>query len=137
MNQTFPDIEIYIKDADVNAVLAWLDVVFDSIEFSKRGQRILITLNSSRGLEDCVLLPNAVKGNFASLWFKSGNTSWDTDRDCALDAFSYLNQEIRCSTSGWDSSETDTGEGDASETVSDDRWLRIDSSGESLLQWQT
>ena len=62
----------------------------------------------------------------------SGNTPWDTDRDCALAAFSYLNKEIRCSTSGWESSETDSGEKDSSE-----KWLRIDSTGESTIEWQT
>ena len=127
MAQSFPDIEIYIKDADVNAVMAWLNVVFDSIDSTKKGRSIQITLNSPSGQVDCVLLPNAVKGNFASLWFKSGSTPWDTDRYCPHDAFSYLNLEVRCSTSGWDNTEVDTSES----------WLRIDSSGESTVQWQT
>ena len=127
MTQLFPDIEIYIKDPNVSSVLEWLKMVFDKVDASEKGTTTLITMQSSRGIEKCVVLPNAVKGGFASLWFKSGNTPWDTDHDCARAAFASLNQEVRCSTGGWETSNSE----------SDETWLRIDSQGESMINWQT
>ena len=127
MAQSFPDIEIYIKHVDANAVLTWLNTVFELVDTSTKGKRTLFEFNSPLGILNCVLFPNAVKGNFASLWFKSGNTPWDSDRECALEAFSHLNQEIRCSTGSWQTTDAEN----------DETWLCINTHGETLIHWQT
>ncbi len=127
MTETFPDIEIYIKDPDFASVVAWLKLVFESVDPYIEGKRTLMTLNSSSGSVSCVYLPHAVRGNFASLWFKSGNTPWNTDRDCALAAFAYLNREVRCSTGGWQTNDKNN----------DESWLRVNGNGESMVSWQS
>jgi len=131
MTESFPDIEIYIRKPDTSSVLAWLGSIFESVDASAKGRRTLIKLESPNGIVDCVLLPDAVKGNFASLWFKSANTPWKTDRDCALEAFSQLHQEVRCSTIGWESDEKEN------EEESEETWLQITEDGESMISWLT
>jgi hypothetical protein len=126
MAESFPDIEIYIKNPDTNSILAWLGSIFESVDASTKGRRTLIKLKSPDDVVDCLLLIDAVKGNFASLWFQSSKTHWKTDKECALDAFAQLHQEIRCSTHGW---ETD-------EIENEETWLKITGDGESTISWQ-
>lgn len=71
---------------------------------------------------ECVVLERAAPGGFTSVWFKSANTPWDSDRACALDAFDYFGLEVRCSTGSW------SGDEEAG-------WIAISSQGESEITW--
>jgi hypothetical protein len=115
MSRRFPDLEIYIKRVDVEAVTAWLQSNFTLVRTETTSEHTVCHLQSNDkpgkpGLSDqadmqCVILQKAVKGGYVSVWFKQNNTAWDTDRDCAEQAYAYFSAlgdtEIRCSTGGW------------------------------------
>ncbi|MFP6805797.1 MAG: hypothetical protein VB957_01170 [Pseudomonadales bacterium] len=132
LNESFPDVEIYIKDPELDSILAWLGTVFDSLDSQQNKKTDKVTLTLSLGSDhiEAKLIPNVVKGNFASLWFNSADTPWQTDRDCALSASDFLHKEIRCSTGTWSSNEADD---DGEENL----WLKFDADGESTISWNT
>ena len=117
MSEAFPDIEIYIKDVAENALLEWLRSHFD-IESGKQ------TITLTRGTEKtaCLIVPDAAKGGYTSVWFKSNHTPWPTDIDCARDAHKFLNKEARCSTGSWENEEGG--------------WLKINQQGETKVVWE-
>lgn len=122
MSDRFPDIEIYIKRAPLADIVAWLTRRFTVTETRRRGDTIICELGHGAG--ECAIVENAVKGGFTSVWFKSPDTHWATDRDCALEAVEVLGVEVRCSTGSWQE------QGDAP------GWLRITPEGESPIHWQ-
>ena len=132
MTTPFPDVEIYIKDPDPEKILHWLGQTFDAVEVNaaandKNAKKMTMTATSGKEQVQCVFLLNAVKGNFASLWFKSAATPWTSDRDCAASAYQHLQTEIRCSTGAWQSTDSED----------DESWLCFSSDGESTVSWKT
>ena len=72
---------------------------------------------------ECIILLKATKGGYTSVWFKSNDTNWNTDKDCAVDAFKFFApNEIRCSTGGWE------GEDEGG-------WFRITEAGIKIANW--
>lgn len=119
-----PDIEIYLKDAELDAVSAWLtSALGDCADWQQRGQ----TFKSRAGGIPLTWLPKAV-GKWHSLLLESDATPWATDRDCAVAACAALGVEVRCAPSGWS-------EGEGEEEA--DRWLRITAEGVSEITWRT
>lgn len=132
MTEPFPDVEIYIKNPNQDKILRWLGEIFGGISvegepLNDKAKKVTLIVKNGVDLIPCVFFPNAVKGKFASLWFKSGATPWNTDRDCALSAFEYLQTEIRCSMGPW---KPDDGQNDES-------WLCINADGESTVVWKS
>lgn len=114
----FPDIEIYLKRVGTEDVLSWLEQAVGPFE-------IVRTAPSTRCKFPemfCTITEDVAKGGYASVWFESNQTHWDTDRDCALAAFDQFKVEVRCSTGGWE------GEDDGG-------WLRITDKGEQVVNW--
>ena len=140
MATPFPDVEIYIKDPDPEKILHWLDQAFDAVDVkadvitdvkagadNQSAKKMTVTATMGDEQVQCVFLRNAVKGNFASLWFKSDATPWTNDRDCAASAYQYLKTEIRCSTGAWQPNDRED----------DETWLCFNSDGESTVSWKT
>lgn len=119
-----PDIEIYLKDAELDAISAWLSAALgDCGEWQARGQ----TFKTRAGGIPATWLPKAV-GKWHSLLLESDATPWATDRDCAEAACAALGVEVRCAIGGWSEDESDEAA---------DRWLRITSEGVSEITWRT
>lgn len=72
----------------------------------------------------CNISENVAKGGFTSVWFKTNETPWENDHECAVSAFDYFQIETRCSTGGWE------GEDDGG-------WLRITDKGSQTVNWHT
>lgn len=119
MTDRFPDIEIYIKRPALDDVIAWLDRRFSVKGTAQQGDTVMCMLEGFQ----CAIVEDAVKGGFTSVWFKSADTPWATDRDCALEAAREFGLEVRCSTGSWQ--EDDEGP----------EWLRITPEGESVVDW--
>jgi hypothetical protein len=99
----FPDIEIYVKRVELDAVTAWLSQYFEITGTKDTREGVVFELkNDDQEAFECVVAENVVKGGFASVWFKRNVTKWQTDRECAVDANEYFKLEVRCSTGGWD-----------------------------------
>ncbi|NQV64124.1 MAG: hypothetical protein HQ497_02060 [SAR86 cluster bacterium] len=117
--QAFPDIEIYIKRPDLSALQDWLNGLMGPITSMTNGATTSITMANS---QVCVIVENVVKGGYTSVWFKSDQTPWATDRDCALAAWEALGLETRCSNGGWDGND-------------EQGWRRFTAAGETIVNW--
>ncbi|CAD5109089.1 hypothetical protein [Zestomonas carbonaria] len=123
-----PDIEIYLKDADRDAVIRWLSQTLGPCtEWRQKGQTFKCEIDSAAGPIPLTWLPKAV-GSWNSLYLDSPNTPWADDLACAHAAFAALGVEIRCAPGGWQEEE---GEDEA------DRWIRVSAAGEEEIVWRT
>ena len=119
-----PDIEIYLRDADHQAVVAWLEqAIGPCTPWQRKGQ----TFKCLSGDVEVTWLPQAV-GKWHSLYLESDATPWDDDLACAQAAHAALGVEVRCSPGSWDEKQ---GEEDA------DRWLRVSDEGVTEIAWRT
>ena len=122
MSDRFPDIEIYIKRPALADIVGWLDRRFGVRDTRRQGETLICSLGDAGA--ECFIVENAVKGGFTSVWFRSGDTPWPSDRDCALEASAAFGLEVRCSTGTWQEEDDDsTG------------WIRITPAGESNINW--
>ncbi|MGR2738276.1 hypothetical protein ACUY1T_07475 [Billgrantia sp. Q4P2] len=97
----YPDIEIYLRQAPLDAINAWLGETLDAAPLHGAGRSKWQTRGHHEGHEIPVLLVEQAADGFASLWFDSQHTPWLRDCDCARDAASRLGCEVRCSLGGW------------------------------------
>lgn len=154
VSEPFPDIEIYVKGVASTDIEPWLQQHFGVTVISS-GTSYLLTYQDVSS--ECLVVPNAVSGDFTSIWFKSNNTPWETDLDCANSAYAFFKKEIRCSAGSWEgeadgenestthNDEHDRGNEDENDHVNDHEdhendhensgWLRIDSNGTTTISW--
>lgn len=119
-----PDIEIYLKDADLPALTAWLTESLGSCsEWQTHGQ----TQKCRAGNIPVTWLANAV-GKWNCLVLDSDQTPWTDDLACAQAACAALGVQVRCAPGAWSEEQ---GEEDA------DRWLKITTDGVTEIQWRT
>lgn len=119
-----PDIEIYLKDADHQAIAAWLTQALGPCsDWQQKGQ----TFQCRAGDVPVTWLPKAV-GKWHSLYLASDATPWDDDVACAKAAYAALNVEIRCAPGSWEEEESDE---------QADQWLRISADGVQEITWRT
>ena len=117
-----PDIEIYLREDHVPALLDWLGTQGElQLPAGKRQGNLMLN-------GECIpvqIIPKAA-GKWTSIWFDSPDTPWATDAECAQAVFDATGQEVRCSVGTWQ--ETD-GEADA------DRWLKVNANGAEEFSW--
>lgn len=121
-----PDIEIYLRDDHVDELIQWLGHDIGQLSLKSPvglTQRGVLSISAA---SIPLMIVRKAAGKWASVWFESDQTPWETDRDCARAVHSALCREIRCSVGGWTESD---GEADA------DRWLKINAEGESEFVW--
>ena len=121
-----PDIEIYLKDADVDhkQIAEWLaQAIGPCSEWKQKGH----TFKCQAGNIPVTWLPKAV-GKWNSLYLESDQTPWADDVACARAAFAALGVEVRCAPGGW---VEEDGEEDA------DRCVRISADAEEEITWRT
>ena len=121
-----PDIEIYIKNSSVPALLKWLGERFE--DASKVKSRAT-THELSVVFEDRtipVMIQERVVGKpWISIWFNSDATPWATDLDCAKEISETLGVQTRCIINGWQ-------EGDEP-----DEWWRLENGQQEKVIWNT
>lgn len=119
-----PDIEIYLKDAELPAVTAWLEQAIGACTpWQTRSQ----TSQCRAGDIPVTWMPKAV-GRWSSLLLASDQTPWEDDLACAKAAFAALGVQVRCAPGSWSEEQ---GEEDA------DRWLKVTAEGVSEITWRT
>lgn len=122
-----PDIEIYVREEHLDALTDWLGQELGSFELKPWNELV------RRGTLTCgerkipVMIVRKAAGKWASVWFDSAYTPWESDLDCARAIYKGLQEEVRCSVGGWSEEEDDP---DA------DRWIKINASGEVEFTWQ-
>ena len=118
-----PDIEIYLKDCDLEAVSHWLSTALAATpRWLTKGQisQALIAQLPVTWFKHAV-------GKWNSLLIESADSPWATDLDCAQAAYATLGVEVRCSLGGWQESQ---GEADA------DQWLKVTAEGVTEFTWR-
>ncbi|KXS39708.1 hypothetical protein KGQ90_09495 [Modicisalibacter tunisiensis] len=99
--ERYPDIEIYLAGADLEALNAWLGERLDAAPLQPAGKRKWRGRGYCAGEAIPVLLVEGVADGFASLWLDSPATPWPRDIDLAREAVQRLGCEVRCSLGGW------------------------------------
>ncbi|WP_275288692.1 hypothetical protein [Halomonas elongata] len=99
--EAYPDIEIYLAKAKLEALNAWLGETLDTPPLASAGKHRWRTQGQRNGHAIAILLVAKAADGFASLWFDSPDTPWTTDTDCAREAANRLDCEVRCSLGGW------------------------------------
>lgn len=122
-----PDIEIYLLSCPNEKIIAWLENHFSILEQKQLNAEMLaLTISDGTNKIKVQILEQAAGKRFTSVWFDSNKTPWESDIDCARDAYKHLNCEIRCNAAGWQ----ETGDEDP------DQWWHINQYEEGLLIWK-
>ncbi|MFT7687005.1 MAG: hypothetical protein ACI9FB_002353 [Candidatus Azotimanducaceae bacterium] len=133
MKEVYPDLEIYIKRVETISIIDWLTTCFKKVNKSlieTKNHKLSTTCLFSSGSSEedekvtCVIMEKAAKGGFVSVWFKTNQTPWRTDREFALEAFDFFKAEVRCSTGPWEGGD-------------EDGWIRFTEDGEQIVNWLT
>jgi hypothetical protein len=126
-----PDIEVYIKDISVDAIISWLNDVFVSVEKQNALGKASITLQCKIKDETDIIstipvtiFTGAAGKLYTSLWFQSDKTPWSTDIDCAIQLVEATGNEVRCSTNGWEEAED-----------ADNQWWKVTAEGKTIVNW--
>lgn len=125
-DQRHPDIEVYIKNRPLEAVLDWLGQRCDSVQTqnSVGGTHALEIVIEGTSVP-VMIHEKAVGKAWISIWFRSDATPWVRDLDCALELSAALDTQVRCIASGW------------SEGEDPDEWWRVENGQSEKIQWQT
>lgn len=124
MMQRYPDIEIYLAQAPIDALSAWLGETLDAPPLEAAGKHKWRATGRIAGKPVPILLVERAADGFASLWIDSGATPWLRDVDCAREAAKWLGCEVRCSLGGWQPGDNP------------DRFWRVMPSGEeAAIDW--
>ena len=126
----YPDIEIYIQQVKLPELVDWRTSRLEVSSIEEKGKSTVLMLMNTNDDDIiangtsmvCTIVPEAVKGNFTSVWITPNNTEWLTDRDFAREAHNHFQLETRCSTGSWDGSD-------------EQGWLRLTPDGESIVNW--
>ena len=121
-----PDVEIYAKRVRFSDVVEWLESYFSIDEQRTVGSTLKLKLTKEGSSMTCTIAENVAKGGYTSIWFDSSSTPWQTDEECAQDAYNHFQVEIRCSVDGWTSESEDSGS-----------WYRFTESGKTVVNWLT
>ncbi|MBB3230000.1 hypothetical protein [Halomonas stenophila] len=122
--ERYPDIEIYLATADLEALSRWLGETLGAEPLAPAGKQRWRTRGHGGDDDIPVLLVAQAADGFASLWLDSPHTPWPTDADFARAAAATLGCEVRCSLGGWQPGDDP------------DRFLRVLPDGsESAIDW--
>lgn len=121
------DIEVYIKDISVDAIINWLNDIFEDVLVQGEHDKTPLTLECKlKGTEIILatIFTSAAGKLYTSLWFQSDKTPWNTDLDCAIQLVEALGSEVRCSTNSWEEVED-----------SDNQWWKVTTEGKEIVSW--
>ncbi|WP_293268684.1 hypothetical protein [Neptunomonas sp.] len=127
-DQRHPDIEIYIKNRSISSVENWLSALGTDLKTlpaqnvsDKNTHEFSVII---AGTSIPVFIHERAAGKaWTSVWFKSDQTPWVKDLDCARVASVALETQVRCIASGWKNGDDP------------DEWWKVEDSIEELIQW--
>jgi len=121
-----PDIEIYIKNRPLEAILEWLSQRADALESRRSsGSTHSLTAIFDQQRVPVMIHEKAVGKAWVSVWFRSDATPWARDLDCAREAATALDTQVRCILSGWQ-------DGDEP-----DEWWKVEGGDTEKILWRT
>lgn len=124
-----PDIEIYIKHATAEMLLAWLTKQFGEVELDQLNEENLSGSQLIKGFVGkqvpLVITPKAAGKAYTSVWFQSTDTPWKNDLECAESVASFFDLEVRCSAEGWTEEEGED----------EEKWWCLYEGEKKLVRW--
>ncbi|MDY0249901.1 MAG: hypothetical protein RBR45_07585 [Pseudomonas sp.] len=120
-----PDIEIYIKDSNREAISAWLATALDApCQWQQKGR-------VSRCL--CANIPvvwfEQAVGKWHSLLLESNTSPWADDAQCAQAAAAHLHINVRYAPNSWQ---------EADGEIDTNCWLQVSADGSvETINWHT
>ena len=121
-----PDVEIYAKRVEIDNIIEWVKLYFSIDDRQTVGSTLKLKLTRDGRAMTCTIAENIAKGGYTSIWFDSSSTPWQTDEECAQEAYNHFQVEIRCSVNGWTLQSEDSG-----------GWYRFTDSGKAVVNWFT
>ena len=124
--QRHPDIEIYVKNRSIADIENWLGNCAERLE-QTFSQGTIHEYSATIGEHRVpVMIHEKVAGKaWVSIWFKSENTPWAKDIDCAQAAADAMDTQVRFIASGW------------SDGDDPDEWWKIENGNVEKIQWRT
>ncbi|MGY0217691.1 hypothetical protein ACWJJH_09905 [Endozoicomonadaceae bacterium StTr2] len=120
-----PDIEIYVRDVNLEDITTWLAEVFDTVETGPVHGNCRYFKVYLAEKQIPVQIQKGASGKWNSIWFDSSDTPWDEDKSCGMAFNQRFQQPVRCNASLWQGDESNM-----------DEWLHINQDGsEQLIQW--
>ncbi|HJN50461.1 MAG: hypothetical protein QGI68_11640 [Pseudomonadales bacterium] len=122
----YADIEIYLLSKGLSDIVEWLKKRFvlllpDTEAKGNSTTHHLLAKTDTATIR--IIIVEKVLDGYSSVLFDSPNTPWESDLDCARDAFRHLRVEVRCCAGSW------------SPEQNPDEWLSICQEGESVITW--
>lgn len=99
------DLEIYLLKADEPALEQWLTDALGSLQKDADSDGPIRWTHTESGMR--VIYTPKADGNFGCLWFKTNQTPWLHDLECARAAHAALTVEVRCAAAQWSESQQD------------------------------
>ena len=83
------DVEIYAKRVSINHIIEWVRLYFSIDEQKTVGSTLKLKLTRDGSAITCTIAENIAKGGYTSIWFDSSCTPWQTDEECAQEAYNH------------------------------------------------
>jgi hypothetical protein len=120
-----PDIEIYVKDRTLDAILEWLNSYSHTPgSVTSKGLIHELEITFPEGPVGVMIHEKVAGKAWVSVWFKDNLTPWTKDLDCALAASTEMATQVRCIAAGWD-------DGD-----DPDEFWKVESGTQEKIQWR-
>lgn len=91
------DVEIYIESPKIEEVTSWLEEILDEVSLGAEDDETLLVEGNYLGKKLPVIVQKVVEdGPFVGIWFNSESTPWNSDCECAREAFDYFGKTVQC-----------------------------------------
>ena len=122
----YTDIEIYLFKKELSDIISWLKKRFILLIHGKEVTEYSTTYHFLAKTETesiRIVIIEKILDGYSSIFFDSPDPPWQTDLDCARDAFRHFRVEVRCCANSWSAEQNP------------DEWLSICQEGESIMTW--
>ncbi|MBT3623968.1 MAG: hypothetical protein HN526_07725, partial [Gammaproteobacteria bacterium] len=89
-NAIQPDVEIYVKRVEISDIIEWISLYFSIDKQKTVSSTLKLKLTRDGSAMTCTIAENVAKGGYTSIWFDSTSTPWQTDEECARDAYNHF-----------------------------------------------
>lgn len=118
------DCEIYLQNPEMTPMVEWIEARVGDMDWISENEDMVVFHAQAGGDTLPIIVQKHVEGSapdeqIVGIWFNSVHAPWESDADCARDAFKALGCTIQC----------DPGE----QVKGKDKFLQIDSDGEQLI----
>lgn len=121
-----PDIEVYVKNGSVPQLIDWVQTQSSQIgPLNSAGNNHQFSAEINGHVIPVMIQERVAGKGWLSIWFRSDQTPWATDLECAKAISNALDTQTRCILNGW------------SEGDEPDEWWLIEQGNQEKILWRT